>query len=258
MPFQLHIDEIMIVLQLLPLCKLRQLKIVNKEWRGACRRTLTSTSWLLDGKPNKKFMDSINYWEMDDTYILYLNRTGDKLVATNLNIEYDFFKGYMAKNMIDMSRLVEQQTITLPFYAMIPPNGICFSDDGYGGLKYRANIVHELSIKDGYIIHIVIETQQGIFSTLEDIFQNVIVCDPLFTEWILRSPKLNKWDDGEEDELKARVWLFHEYDNSPDSFILRYLLPCIRIGNVYVASRLALYDFFGDQGEYYVRARLVL
>ena len=67
MPFQLHIDEIMIVLQLLPLCKLRQLKSVNKEWRGACRRTLTSTSWLLDGKPNKKFMDSINYYEMDCT-----------------------------------------------------------------------------------------------------------------------------------------------------------------------------------------------
>lgn len=247
MPFQLHIDEIMIVLQLLRLCKLRQLKSVNKEWRGACRRTLTSTSWLLGGKSDKDVRKLFeNYGHTDSYYSIF----------------FYLEESCMGWKIPLITDLVSYHTFTLPFYTMTQPQGICFSGDGYGPLNNRANIVHDLSIEDGKIMRIVIETQEGIFSTLDAIFENLFIRSKvlIYLTFQMDAAKMmgsRKYDFKEK--KKARNTLRKEFYSSRDSFILRHLLPCIRIGNVYVSSDIVLNDFFGPRDdEEILRARLVI
>ena len=118
-----------------------------------------------------------------------------------------------------VGRTLHHHTFTLPLHAMTYPPGVCFSD-GFGGLEYRVITVHELSFKHGRIMHMVVETKHGIFSSPPDIFKHVILDEPLVQTIGAK-------------EVKSRKEL---YKRDPTEAILGHLLPCIKIGNAYVSD----------------------
>ena len=200
---ELPTEILLQVLHLLPLCKLRQLKSINKEWRKAARLTLTSTKWLFMGKSDQEVRKEVPHDEEGRP-------------------DYD---GFLIPHVDPWSRLhevartLDGHTFRLPFHAMTWPGGVCFSD-GFGSLEYRAITVHDLALTNGRITRMVVETKMGVFSTLKDIFEDV-VCD---------KPLKDMFGDDRVQELKK------EWENDRTSTILRNLLPCIKLGNAYVSQ----------------------
>ena len=113
-------------------------------------------------------------------------------------------------------------TFTLPFPVMTWPGGVCFADD-FGGLECRAGTLHSLVIEDGRVVRILLETKDGMFSTLREVFDHVICRSPYmeYNKMYLRK----SMNDHET-----------EFDLNADEFILHNLLPCIQVGKAYVSG----------------------
>lgn len=206
---------LMMILQYLPLFKLRQLKSVGREWCHACRQVLTSTQWLVKGKSDKEVRQLLDRSRDEDDEC-----TGPPSYVA-IGISFAQPLGDDWTRVSQMASLIYHHTFTLPFHAMTWPGGVCFSD-GFGGLDFRVITIHDLVIKDGRILSMIVETKDGIFSTLRDIFEHVILCRALI-EYL---------DDGTVEEARKEYY----FDGKCDELILRNLLPCVKVGNAYISG----------------------
>lgn len=208
----LHRDILLIVLKEFSLGKLRQLKYVNRSWCGACRFTLTSTAWLVKGKSDGEIRDLVTP--------ACLRRTADVCGLDYLHIGQSFTvaRGDEWSRISQIASMTYYHTFTLPLPVMTWPGGACFSD-GFGGLECRVGILHSLLIEDDCIVRILLETKDGMFSSLRDIVDHVIRQRPYY-EYVER-------DDKEIEE---------EFEDHPDEFVLSNLLPCIKVGKAYVSG----------------------
>lgn len=196
-PGVFDIDDIFVeVLNGLSLSKIRQLKCVNHLWCRACRRTLTSTKWLVKGKTD------------DEVRSLQVRDTEFEIGPHGYSLSPDHSDAW--SRVSQFASMIYHHTFTLPFHVMTWPGGVCFADD-FGGLECRVGTLHSLVIEDGRVVRILLETKYGMFSTLRDVFDHVICRSP-FMEYEL------------------------EFDRDPDEFILHNLLPCIQVGKAYVST----------------------